>query len=327
MKHKISIIIPVYGVEPYIEDCLKSVASQDYEGPLECIIVDDRGPDKSMEIVDKFTSEYNGSIDFKTVIREKNGGLSAARNSGLEAATGEYVYFLDSDDEITESCIKLLVSALELKEFDIVVGNFVTTKPLSDYIKLKLPDNKILTGKEVFREFADNNWYMMAVNKLYNRRFLIGNGLRFYEGILHEDELWSFEVASIAKSLCVVDKICYIYKVREGSIMTTSAMQRKANSFVKIACEMFLFAKNHNLIDDFRVYNYTQSWFISAFTKSGKISADVQKNTYLTLRNVYHINLIDYIKMTKLNPKRLVRDFHLLCSEKIGYIIYKSLFK
>lgn len=327
MRRKISIIIPVYGVEPYIEDCLKSVASQDYEGELECIVVDDRGPDRSMEIVDKFISKYNGPIEFKTVIREKNGGLSAARNSGLEAATGEYVYFLDSDDEITESCIKLLDNALELKEFDIVVGNFETTKPLSDYIKLKLPDKKILIGKEVFREFADNNWYMMAVNKLYNRRFLIENSLRFYEGILHEDELFSFEVASVANSLCVVDKICYIYKVREGSIMTTSAMQKKANSFVKIASEMFLFSKNHNLIDDFRIYNYTQSWFVAAFIINGKISADVQKIAYKTLRNVYQVNFIDYVKMTKLNPKLLVRDFHLLCSKKVGYMIYKSLFK
>ena len=110
---KITIVVPVYNVEPYIEDCLKSVAEQTYKGDIECIIVDDCTPDGSCAIIEHFINEYNGSIDFKLLHHTKNRGLSAARNTGIGAATGEYIYFLDSDDEITPECIELLTKPLK----------------------------------------------------------------------------------------------------------------------------------------------------------------------------------------------------------------------
>ena len=110
---KVTIVIPVYQVEDYIESCLISVANQTYSGEIECVVVDDCGADSSWQIVENFISEYNGKIDFKLIRHTENKGLSAARNTGIDHASGEYIYFLDSDDEITPECIERLVKPLE----------------------------------------------------------------------------------------------------------------------------------------------------------------------------------------------------------------------
>ena len=120
----VSIIIPVYNVEQYIESCLYSVINQTYKGTLECIIVNDCTPDQSMEVVNRLLSVYQGNILFKIINHQENKGLSAARNSGVKIAKGDYLYFLDSDDILVENAIKLL-SNLSLQSFpDVIMGDF-----------------------------------------------------------------------------------------------------------------------------------------------------------------------------------------------------------
>ena len=94
----ISIIIPVYNVEKYIEACLHSVMAQTYTGPMECILVDDCGQDNSIGVAEKMISDYQGTIHFRILHHDHNRGQSAARNTGMDAATGEYIFFSDSDD-------------------------------------------------------------------------------------------------------------------------------------------------------------------------------------------------------------------------------------
>mgnify|MGYP002523974151 FL=1 len=98
---KVTIIIPIYNVAPFVADCIHSVMGQTWQEPLECILVDDCGTDDSMAVVERTLQDYQGPVDFRIVRHEHNRGLSAARNTGLDNATGDYVYFLDSDDEIT----------------------------------------------------------------------------------------------------------------------------------------------------------------------------------------------------------------------------------
>ena len=119
----ISIVIPVFNVEIFISECLQSVIRQTYTGPLECIVVDDCGTDKSIEIAEQLIAEYDGPIDFKVLHHDHNRGLSAARNTGMDAAKGDYVYFLDSDDWISDDCIEKLAKPLQNEVFDVVVGN------------------------------------------------------------------------------------------------------------------------------------------------------------------------------------------------------------
>ena len=110
MKYRISIVVPIYNVEPYILECLESVANQKNANGIECILVDDCGKDKSMEIAEQFVCSYNGPIHFSVIHHEKNMGLSAARNCGTKVAQGEYIFFLDSDDTIVPNCMELLWS-------------------------------------------------------------------------------------------------------------------------------------------------------------------------------------------------------------------------
>ena len=111
MSMKVSIVIPIYNVSAYIENCLESVRKQIYQD-LEVILVDDCGTDNSMEIVQEYL-EYHNFVEVKIIHHTHNRGLSAARNTGLEAATGDYVYFLDSDDALMEDCIFILVAPVE----------------------------------------------------------------------------------------------------------------------------------------------------------------------------------------------------------------------
>lgn len=110
---KISIIIPVYNVAQYIEECLNSVIAQTYMGDMECLIVDDCGTDDSIAIAKRIIQDYQGNIKFQILYHEHNRGLSAARNTGIEASTGDYLYFLDSDDSIIPECLELMVEILE----------------------------------------------------------------------------------------------------------------------------------------------------------------------------------------------------------------------
>ena len=98
---KVSIIIPVYNVSAYIERCVKSVMKQTYSGDIECILVNDATPDDSIDIAKRLIADYNGPIQFRILNHEHNKGFSATRNTGIDAATGDYLYFFDSDDEIT----------------------------------------------------------------------------------------------------------------------------------------------------------------------------------------------------------------------------------
>ena len=110
---KISIIVPVYNVEQYIKECFDSIAAQTYKGDIECIFVDDCGQDDSVAILEKLIAEYHGPMQFSIVHHEHNKGLSGARNTGIRKASGDYLYFLDSDDSITSDCIEKLTALAE----------------------------------------------------------------------------------------------------------------------------------------------------------------------------------------------------------------------
>ena len=111
-RMKITIIVPVYNVEQYIKECFDSIAAQTYKGDIECIFVDDCGQDKSVEILEKMIACYQGGISFSIIHHEHNKGLSGARNTGIRNASGDYLYFLDSDDCLLPKSIESLANIL-----------------------------------------------------------------------------------------------------------------------------------------------------------------------------------------------------------------------
>lgn len=239
---KISVIIPVYNVAPYITDCLHSVMRQSYQGSIECLLIDDCGTDNSMEVVNSVLNDYHGKIDFKVLHHECNRGLSAARNTGVASATGDYLYFLDSDDELTDNCLELLAAPLKDTTYDFVIGGYKITGSANSYPSITLHDGTALHGEDIIKSYYRGEWYMMACGKLCNAKFLKDNQLLFKEGLLHEDELWSFQLACLARSMYVVNRESYIYKIREGSItMCAEAQRRKVDALQVILRDMISF--------------------------------------------------------------------------------------
>lgn len=233
---RISIIIPVFNVENYIERCLQSVMQQDYEG-IELILVDDCSPDRSMAIAGSILR--NARFTVKTITHQQNSGLSAARNSGIRIATGNYLYFLDSDDELfSANAISTLVRTANSTQADCIIGNYQRIKGKEEYISKRYARKQLFKGcREITQAFAVGDIPIMAWNKLVSKDFILENELFFKEGLVNEDELWTFKLILEANSIVLSGVPTYKYYVREGSIMTGRALAR-LESAVEIYREM-----------------------------------------------------------------------------------------
>lgn len=252
---KITIVVPVYNVEQYIGDCLASITAQTYTGGIECLLIDDCTPDGSCAIIENFIKEYNGAITFKLLHHTRNRGLSAARNTGIDAATGDYIYFLDSDDELMPNTIALLSTALKENSYDLVIGNYQIIGTDKEYPPLLLDTGEIKTNKNIRELYFGYQWYVMAWNKLCNLNFIRKHQLYFKESLLNEDNLWSFQLACEAQSMYVVNENTYKYKVRESSIMGKMNPAKTANAFATITNEAYKWAEEKGYIYDKKVFN------------------------------------------------------------------------
>ena len=266
-KPSISIIIPIYNVESYVEACIRSVISQTYDGVIECIIIDDCGTDQSMEIVEKLISVYDGPISFNVIHHKINRGLSVARNTGIDAASGDYLFFLDSDDEIMNDCIEKLANPLKKERYDIIVGNTRRIDAENNTIYwtdcLKIPDNTLLRGSTILQAFENRKWMISVWNKLYLIDFIRRHKLYFSEGIIYEDVLWSFKAACLSSSLFSVNQITYIYKDRIDSIINASNVEKRIYSYIEIIKELKNFVKEIGLYDK-AVHELIQKFFHKA---------------------------------------------------------------
>ena len=316
---KISVVIPVYHVAQYVGDCIRSVMRQTWQGSLECIFVDDGGTDDSMEVVRQTIQGYQGPIDFRIVGHDRNRGLSAARNTGIEAATGDYIYFLDSDDEMTPDCIEMLARPLETERYDVVLGDYRIVGTGMPKIPLMLSDGQVLRDGEVIHAYRYKDWYMMSVNKLYRTVFLMENRLRFMEGIIHEDELWSFQIACLAKSLVAVRQETYIYKLREGSITVRDFSPRRAECLNIILKEMCDFADLHGLQHNRDVHNTIQNLRIDCLNKVQHGAPALFRDFYRDQRRMMSSTWLNCCRANGSDLKKQVRDMHMLLPLPLAY--------
>lgn len=235
MSMKVSVVIPVYNVEKYLCECVDSALNQTYEN-VEIILVDDGATDSSGLICDGYAQKDSRVV----VIHRENGGLSAARNTGLDAATGEYIYFLDSDDYIEKNTISDLVSTIEQEKADVVFFDgyvFYTDCELDEngYGYSRKREYGADNGRDLLLQLLDSDEYRTAVPmNMYRTDYLKDNGIRFYEGILHEDELFTFQVFNADGKIVHCKKELYARRVRPASIMTASGMSRRFESILTI---------------------------------------------------------------------------------------------
>lgn len=240
---KVSVIIPVYAVSDYVERCIKSVMSQTYSS-IECVIVDDVSPDDSIIKCEHLINNYQGPITFVILHHEKNRGLSAARNTGTDAATGDYIFYLDSDDEITSDCIEKMIRPIQDDAtIEMVLGNHEIDVQHPSQSPVKQGRTYLQEGdykpSVIVRELFINEKYDgHAWNKLIKRNFLLQNQLYFREGILWEDLLWSFFVMKHLNHLYIISDVTLFYYIRPKSIITGTEIKKKAFHLEKIYSEI-----------------------------------------------------------------------------------------
>jgi len=214
---KLSIIVPVNNVEPYIRPCIESIFNQGLnENDYEVIIVNDGSTDKSMEMIADIISQHNNI----TVINQKNQGLSVARNNGIAAAKGEYILMPDSDDLLIENSLPSLLDIALRTKVDIVVADFLkmTDEEIIYHqpIQRKEITIKEITGEELFLE--DLSPYECYVwRSLFRKDFIIENNIKFYPGIRYQDIPFTHECYLKANKCIRTSQLLNIYRERPGS--------------------------------------------------------------------------------------------------------------
>ena len=247
----VSIAIPLYNKERYFERCFNSVVTQTYKN-IECIIVEDCSTDNSLKLAEHLIATYNGNIIFKLIKHKSNCGHAVARNTGVINSNGDYIYFLDSDDEITENCINVLVNLVEkYNEVDIVQGNAYQHPHVENdrydftglFPEFTHDSRKIKTYYS--KRFPINSW-----NKLIKKKFIIQNNLYFKPGFIHEDQYWHYFAIKYIESFAFTNEYCYIRYFVTDSISTNSDRSRGISANLMIARSMLsnldieLFEKN-----------------------------------------------------------------------------------
>lgn len=246
---KLSVIVPVYNVEPFVRECLESIVSQPFRD-LEVIVVDDASTDNSRHILAEYAErEPNVTL----IALDSNGGLGNARNVGLDAARGDYVLFVDSDDWLAPNSLAAIAERLDATTPDVLVFDYArsfwrgTTRRNARSELLTAP------GPDVFslRERPEMLDLLMVVwNKAYRREFLDRLGLRFYSGF-YEDLPWTYPVMMAAERITLLPDVCYFYRQRRhGNILRTSS--RKHFDVFDQYERVFAFVDAHPELDDWR---------------------------------------------------------------------------
>lgn len=234
----ISVIVPVYNVEKYLERCLDSILNQTYSD-LEIILVDDGSTDTSPEICDAYAKRDERI----RIFHQKNGGLSAARNTGLDNARGDYIGFVDSDDQIVPTMYESLLAAMDNEKADIVIGDIVyldENKGNQTYIE-QLKKVSYDGFQIMERMLSDAAHFVPAWNKLYRRH--IFEKIRYPLGKYNEDQFVVHQVLYEASRVITIPEPIYLYTIRPGSIMH-SAFSVKHLDDIEAICNQYHFLQD-----------------------------------------------------------------------------------
>lgn len=322
MTPKVTVIVPIYKVEKYLERCLNSIINQTYKN-LEIILVNDGSPDGCGEICEKYRLNDKRVI----VINKENGGLSSARNRGLDVATGEYIGFVDSDDWIDLSMYENLVQSAIKYNADIVQCGFQTVLENNDIEKVYKFNEKIYNNKdEIFKAyFCKQEIATMVWNKLYKKE--VFNGIRMIEGRNNEDTMVTPELLMNIKSLYNIEELSYNYFKRENTITSSSFSNKNLDQIYAGEYVINLFENN---FDKYTVYSRINMCLICFYMyvnlifskckdkrKYKNIIMGTFKSNYLIVKNSYELRC--YNKRDRI----IIKGFHL--SPNILSYIYKFL--
>lgn len=230
----VSVIVPVYNVENYVNECIDSILQQKYEN-IEVIIVDDGSTDGSGSICDHY-GEYDERV---IVIHKQNGGLSDARNTGLNSSSGEYITFVDSDDYIHKDMIFNLMNAIVSSGSDCAVCPLVRFEDgmkTNQNVFFNSSEAETLSGYQLVKELYMGKYGeigLVAPNKVYKRSLFVHNKIQYPVGRFHEDTFTTFKLIYNSSKVSIVPQPMYYYRVRSGSIMNSSIDIKKCSDGIE----------------------------------------------------------------------------------------------
>ena len=317
----VSIITPVYGVEDYIEACLNSIEEQSYQN-LECILVNDCTKDRSMERIISFLHDKSKRPEiFKIISHKQNEGLSTARNTGMQNAKGEYIYYLDSDDYISPDCIEGMVKLAKYYKVDIVFGGIERIN--SDNTHVYMPFNmeeRVYQREEILTFYAMQILYTEAPNKLISRDYLTKYDLFFMPGMLHEDVNWTFRLLAPSFKGALYDKPTYFYIQRGGSIMSRMTeknynAQMKNLYLINDTVKKYKLEKDKAYISYFQyMIDYTM-WLL--FYRKSSIGERLRLYKKLRKTGVDFSYVLDYCNKTV-----SFKTYHFYCKKNTSFAFF-----
>lgn len=313
---KISVIIPVYNVEDYIEKCLDSVVSQTLED-IEIIVVNDGSTDLSKEKINKYLEKYPEKIKY---LEKENGGLSSARNFGIPTATGKYIAFLDSDDYIEKDAYEKMYNLAEKTNADMVDCDFLweyykNTK----IIKTKIDQAKPYTSKEEMIEMAR----VVAWNKLIKRDIIERENLRFPEGLRYEDVEFFYKLVPYLNNVSFSKEPFIHYVQRKTSIANTQ--NSRTEEIFTVLDNVITYYKEKGIFEKYKLqleYIYTRFLLCSSLKRMCKIKN--KKERKHALRNTWE-NLNTKFPNWRKNAilkKKSLKNIYIRSINKFTYKIY-----
>ena len=305
----ISVIVPVYNVETYLEECLDSIQNQTYTD-LEVILVNDGSTDGSKAICERYCKENRRFH----LLNQENQGLSAARNTGVAASRGEFIVFVDSDDMILANYLETLMHYMR-EDVDIVESQFTVSN--EEFLAKSFKEPTILfegNSQEAVKIFTKHVLNVNAVTKLYRREIV--EAVPYIEGVFYEDVYSGIGMLKYIRKMIKIDYVGYYYRVRLGSIMHREFSPKNLDIFTVCDKLIELYADREDLlpyVGSFLVHLATMHYH--AYVKKG--------NPY---REFYNQKLAEYVTLTKKNPElarssRLIKLYN-ICPKYYNSIVF-----
>lgn len=311
--YKVSVIVPVYNVEQYLPACLESICNQTLK-EIEIIVVNDGSIDNSLSIIRLFQQKYSNI----KLINKKNGGLSSARNAGIEKAVGEYLFFVDSDDFIDLNTLEeMYVKAKETHCPLIICGilQYWSDNKKKLYKKCISDKESIYDADFLYKLQLTGRMGCQCWNKLYKRDVWMSHSLRFREGKYYEDIDMAFRVVKAYRKAYIINEALYKYRMRLGSIVATPSVQ-KIKDFVdntRLAISIVtadLYPVADRLLEQFKINSLVYS-----FELLHKLGGSKELEKYIS-ENIKFSSNFCVLMMSDTIPVRL----------KIKYFLYVLLY-
>lgn len=309
---KVSIIVPMYNVEEYVEKCLDTLVHQTIED-IEIIIVNDGSTDNSKEKAKLFCKKYPQKIVY---LEKENGGLSDARNYGIPYAKGEYIAFLDSDDYIELDTYKKMYELAKKEESDMVECDFIWEYPN----KQKVDSGKVYSGKHEMIEKIR----VVAWNKMIKREILEKAKIQFPKGYRYEDVEFTYKLIPYLNKVSFLKEPCIHYVQRQNSI--SNVQNERTKEIFDVLNHVIEYYKENNIYDEYKEeleYVYTRYLLCSSLLRMVKVANKETRKQLLTETwNNLNSKFPEWKKNTILNNEKSMKNIYMKTINKFTFKLY-----